>query len=241
VVKIGWQDNPWLPETLKEEKDNLYATDPEAAAHVWGGECWVNSESRVLRRKYIIEPFGLSVKWHGPYYGADWGFASDPAAVVRCWIEEVKLHSGGVVRRLYIDKEAYGLHVEIDDLPALFKEVPGTEDYKIRADNARPELISNLRSKGFNIVAADKWPGSVKDGITVLRSFDKIIIHSDCEHVAEEARLWRYKTDRLTGDVLPDLVDRDNHTWDSVRYALEPIIKTKKGGKYAGAIHRSAA
>lgn len=37
VVKVGWQDNPWLPETLTAEKDYLYSIDPEAASHIWGG------------------------------------------------------------------------------------------------------------------------------------------------------------------------------------------------------------
>lgn len=37
VVKVGWEDNPWLPEPLKAEKDYLYDIDPEAADHIWGG------------------------------------------------------------------------------------------------------------------------------------------------------------------------------------------------------------
>lgn len=37
VVKVGWEDNPWLPEVLREEMLHDYATDPEMAAHVWGG------------------------------------------------------------------------------------------------------------------------------------------------------------------------------------------------------------
>ena len=39
VVKIGWQDNPWFPEVLRQEKDDLYKRNPAEAAHVWGGKC----------------------------------------------------------------------------------------------------------------------------------------------------------------------------------------------------------
>jgi phage terminase large subunit len=38
VVNINWEDNPFLPETLRKEKDDLYARDPESADNVWGGK-----------------------------------------------------------------------------------------------------------------------------------------------------------------------------------------------------------
>jgi phage terminase large subunit len=37
VVKIGWQDNPWFPATLRAEKDDLRARDPDAYLNVWEG------------------------------------------------------------------------------------------------------------------------------------------------------------------------------------------------------------
>lgn len=39
VVKVNWSDNPWFPETLKDEKDHLRVTDPDAYRNVWEGEC----------------------------------------------------------------------------------------------------------------------------------------------------------------------------------------------------------
>jgi len=37
AVEIGWSDNPWLPEVLRQEKDDDYASDPDTAEQVWGG------------------------------------------------------------------------------------------------------------------------------------------------------------------------------------------------------------
>lgn len=37
VVEVNWQDNPWFPKVLEDEKDQDYASDPEIAEHVWGG------------------------------------------------------------------------------------------------------------------------------------------------------------------------------------------------------------
>lgn len=39
VVKIGWQDNPWFPEVLRQEKDELKRKNPVEYEHVWEGHC----------------------------------------------------------------------------------------------------------------------------------------------------------------------------------------------------------
>jgi phage terminase large subunit len=39
VLKVGWQDNPWFPATLRAEMEHLRATDPDAYSHVWEGNC----------------------------------------------------------------------------------------------------------------------------------------------------------------------------------------------------------
>ncbi len=220
VVEIGWQDNPWFPDELRREKDYLYRVDPEAAAHVWGGKCRRVTDAQVLRGRWRVEAFEPDATWQGPYYGADWGFSVDPTALVRCYVYG---------RTLYVRHEAYGVGVEIDQTPKLFDGVPDARRYVIRADNSRPETISWMQRNGYpRVRAAEKWPGSVEDGVEFLRSFETIVIHPECPHTAEEARLWSYKTDRLTGDVLPDLVDKHNHCWDAIRYALEPITKSSR-------------
>jgi phage terminase large subunit len=137
---------------------------------------------------------------------------------VRCWI-------GG--RTLYVSHEFWGVGVDIDLLPARFDTIPGARDYVTRADSARPETISYLQRHGYSRVeAAHKWAGSVEDGIAFLRQFEEIVIHPRCEHAAQEARLWSYKVDPLTEDVLPDLKAGNEHTWDAVRYALGPLMRT---------------
>ena len=110
-------------------------------------------------------------------------------------------------------------------LGAFVSKLVDSKKDMIRADNARPELISHLKREGFSIRAADKWKGSVEDGITYLRSFDEIVIHEDCINTIKEAELWSYKTDKINGEPLSELVDANNHAFDALRYALQPIIK----------------
>lgn len=214
---VNWDQNPWLSDELKAEKDYLYSVDPEAAAHVWGGQPRRITDAQVLRGRYVIESFEPGKDWSGPHFGADWGFSVDPTALVRCWVNG---------RRLYIEHEAYGVGVDVDDTPALFDKVPGAKSHTIRGDSARPEMISHMRRNGYpRIVGSYKGKGSVEQGVEHLRSYEQIVIHPRCVHAAEEARLWSYKTDRLTGDVLPVLLDKHNHLiCDATRYALEPII-----------------
>ncbi|MGA8539321.1 MAG: PBSX family phage terminase large subunit [Terriglobales bacterium] len=223
VKKVNWQENPWLPEVLRQEKDYLYRVDPEAADYVWGGNPRTNLSAQIFHGKYIVSEFEPRDGWAGPYYGADWGFAADPTVLMRCWIDG---------RRLLVDGEAYGFGVELDRVPGLFEQVPRSREYLIRADNSRPETIAHIKSRGFRIEGASKWDGSIEDGIGFLRSFEQIVIHPRCTHLQDEARLYSYKRDRLSGDVLPDIVDKHNHCWDSIRYALEPIVRRSRMAVY---------
>lgn len=130
---------------------------------------------------------------------------------------------------LYIDAEAYGTGIELDETPALFDTIPTSRHWPIKADSARPETISFMARKGFRISAAKKWAGSVLDGIALLKSFTRILIHPRCKHTAEEFRMYSYKVDRANGDILPVPVDAWNHAIDAARYALDGYVKRSGG------------
>jgi phage terminase large subunit len=215
VIQVNFSDNPWFPDVLKAEMEFDRRNDMDKFRHVWLGEYQTISEAQVLRGKYIVDEFEPGADWHGPYYGADWGFAVDPSTLIRTWIHG---------KKLYIEYEAYGVGVDIDALPQMFDEVPRARQFTIRADCARPETISYMVKQGFRIVGAGKWSGSVADGIAYLRGFEQIVIHPRCVHTIQEANFWRYKQDKMTGDVLPVLVSGNEHCWDAIRYAHEPLI-----------------
>ena len=217
VVHSTYLDNPLCPEVMRKEAERLQRLDPVAYAHIWLGEYNKIPDAIVLHGKWRIEDFDPpAAGWDGPYFGADWGFARDPTVLIKCWIG---------AGRLWIEHEARGVGISLDATPELFSSVPGWDQHLIRGDSSRPETIHHLVSRGLSIVGAGKWPNSVKDGIAVLRSFEEIIIHPRCRGIADEARTWSYKTDRLTKDPLPILADGNDHGWDAVRYALEPLIK----------------
>lgn len=218
VRKVNYDENPYFPAELKAEMEWDRKNDYEKYLHIWEGYPRTFSDAQIFRGKYSVEPFedGLCEKADRLFFGADFGFAKDPSTLVRCFILD---------KKLYIDYEAYGVGVEIDELPQLYMSVPGADKWPIKADSARPETISYLKTRcGFNISGAEKWQGSIEDGIAYIKSFDKVIIHPRCKHTADEFRLYSYKTDKLTNEVLPIVLDKNNHLCDSIRYALDGYI-----------------
>jgi phage terminase large subunit len=226
--EVNWIHNPWFPAELMAEKDYLYAVDAEAAEHVWGGKTNTRSNAVIFRGKYTIA--GMTPvwdadfdedNWYGPYYGADWGFSDDPCTLVKMWITPKKMGRP----KLYFEKESWHQHLELDDIADTWRaEIPECASALIRGDNSRPETISHVCGKGLNVIAAEKWPGSVEDGIAFLRSFEQIVIDPSCIHTKEEFRLYKYKVDPVTGDVLKVIIDKHNHCIDGGRYGLEPMI-----------------
>jgi phage terminase large subunit len=217
IARLNHNDNPWFPVELESERLQDLSRDPDYYAHVWEGECISRRDAQVLAGKWHVEEFTPQSSWDGPYYGLDWGFASDPTAAVKCWSYD---------GCLWIEEEAGKVGLELDDTVAyLSPRLSGISAHTVRADCSRPESISYVKRNGMpRCVPVRKWAGSVEDGIQHLRSYRKIIVHPRCQEVARECRLYSYKVDRLSGDILPVPLDANNHYMDAIRYALEPLI-----------------
>jgi phage terminase large subunit len=212
VIRVNYADNPWFPTVLKDEMEYDKRRDPDKYQHVWRGEYLQNSQSRVFRN-WRIEDFDAPPDAIHRL-GADWGFSVDPTTLVRCHI---------IGRTLYIDFEAYMVGCEIVNTPELFMQVPEAEKWPIVADSARPETISHMRRNGFpKIMTAVKGPRSVEEGIEFLKNYT-IVVHPRCTHTIDELTLYSYKTDPLTGKILPVLEDKKNHVIDALRYACEAV------------------
>ena len=210
IVQVNYMDNPWLPDVLRAEMEYDRGRDLDKYEHVWLGGYVKNTEARVFKN-WRVEDFETpNDAIHR--LGADWGFSVDPTCAVRCHI---------VGRKLYVDYEAYRVGCDITDTPELFMTIPEAEKWAMTADSARPETISHLRKNGFpRILPAVKGARSLEEGVEWLKSFE-IIVHPRCRHTIEELTSYSYKTDPLTGSVLPVLQDKDNHVIDALRYANE--------------------
>ncbi|HHT7764193.1 PBSX family phage terminase large subunit [Pasteurella multocida] len=221
IVEMNYTDNPWFPDVLEQERLNdKKRLDDATYRWIWEGAYLEASEAQIFNGKYEELEFKPNQDFNGPYFGLDFGFAKNPTAVVKCWVFD---------NNLYIEHEAGNTGLELDHTAGFLKErVPDIEKYILRADSARPESISYLKRNGIpRIEGVKKWSGSVEDGIEHIKSYRKIYIHPRCKETLREFRLYSYKTDRLTGDVLSTVLDEHNHYIDAIRYALNPLIQSK--------------
>lgn len=220
-AELNWRDNPWFNAGLEQERQEDLKNRPDTYEHVWEGGYLELTEAQVFHNHFEIDSFEPDSDWNGPYHGLDFGYSQDPTAATQSFIHK---------NVLYIRREAHKKKLELNEtVPFLTRSVPQIAMHKVRCDNARPESISYLQNHGMpQAVACLKGKGSVEDGIEYIKSFDRVVIHPDCPETAREFRLYSYKVDALSGDILPKIVDANNHHIDSLRYALEPMMRMRR-------------
>jgi phage terminase large subunit len=214
VTFVDYGDNPYFRATaLPYEMEVLKKGNYKRYQHVWEGAYDDTHESKVFPNVHIGRvdiPSDIPAR-----YGLDFGFGADPSFIV-------KLYANPRKRQLYIAEEAAG-RVPMDELPELIRSVVESDFDLIHADASQPGTIEFLQRRRLNVHPAKKGPGSVKSGINFMQGY-AIIIDPRCEQMREEARLYSWMTDRLTGRALSTPVDANNHGWDACRYALEDFI-----------------
>lgn len=218
LVHVNSEQNPFLPETLRKERDqDRIRLSPEDYDHIWNGAYNEKSDALVFKDKFEVDYFEPEKEWTR-LQGMDWGFSQDPTAAVCCFTDDTNL---------YIRYEAGEVGLELDDTASfILEKIPDFNKFSIRADNARPESISHVRRKGLpKIIGEPKL--KIEDGVEFLRNFNSIIIHPECKETIKEFGLYAYKIDKRSGDILPVIIDKNNHYIDAIRYALYPLIKNK--------------
>ena len=148
-------------------------------------------------------------------YGLDFGFSNDETAMVaiyelgdgRTGVEEI-LYKKGILGSQYAE---ILMSQNIDP------------NVLIVADSARPEIIAEIKAKGYRIVGADKNPGSVKRGID--RVSQRQIVYSG-DNLKREYLSYAWRKKR-TGEVLDEPQDGNDHALDATRYAIDDLSKKR--------------
>lgn len=97
-------------------------------------------------------------------------------------------------------------------------------NFIVWADSEDPRTINELVKLGIRAVGVKKGPDSVRHGIKWLQSLSGIYIDPiECPETYKEFSRYEYKMDKH-GQYTGELVDKDNHTIDSTRYALNNVI-----------------
>lgn len=207
----------WLGEQFFIEAEHLKKVNEKAYRHEYlgevtgtGGEVFTNVTARKISDEEI-KAFDRIRR------GLDFGYAVDPAAYVVCHFDKTR-------RRLYIFHEVYQVGLSNRKLSELIKQ-ENTSNKLVIADSAEPKSIAELRGYGINIRGARKGPDSVDYGIKFLQDLEEIIIDPErCPNTLREFVNYELEKDK-DGNFKAEFPDKNNHTIDAVRYALEDDMR----------------
>lgn len=173
------------------------------------------------------------------FSGVDFGFAADPACFIRCSYD--RKHE-----TIYILNEIYKRGMSNRQLaeeiaPLVEGDTKGSsylspvsglcfQDHSdIYCDAAEPKSISDLRDHGLKQArACHKEPGCVAYRVKWLQHRRIVVDPARTPNAARELANYEYEKDK-DGNMLSSLPDRDNHSIDSLAYALDREIYRKRG------------
>lgn len=210
-------DNPYISKEFTQEAEHIKETN--ILKYIW---------------EYLGEPIGSGVvpfdnlvfekitdkqisEFDNIRQGIDWGYANDPFHFTR-------LHYDKTRRRIYIFDEIHEVKLSNRNASIKIKE-KGYANEKIFADSSEPKSIDEMWDYGLKIYSAKKGAGSVEYGEKWLDDLEAIIIDPQrCPYTTREFESIDYATDK-DGNPKNKLEDKDNHSIDAVRYALNEDMR----------------
>jgi phage terminase large subunit len=214
ILKTTFKDNAFLEqddiERLENETDEYYYN-----VYTLGNWGVLGS---VIFKNWKVEDCTEIRKTADNYKnGLDFGFASDPAALVRT-------HYDRKHKTIYILDELYQRGMTNDILAEEVKAMIGYE--YVVCDSSEPKSIKELKNYGINAVGAKKGKDSVAHGIQWLQQ-QTIIIDVSCQNFKNEIQQYQWK--EIQGQAVPIPIDKNNHLIDALRYSYEEEYKESTG------------
>lgn len=215
-VPKDWLGEQFIIEAEHLKKVNItkYEHDYLGAVTGTGGEVFLNVTIRKITDEEISNFDRIK-------RGLDWGYAQDPFAYI-------VMHYDKTRKRLYIFKEIYQTRLSNSKAAEKIKQLdPNSKT--IIADSAEPKSIKDLKDLGLKVRGAKKGPDSVDYGIKFLsEEIEEIIIDSDrCPNAAREFLGYETEKDK-DGNFKGEYPDKNNHTIDAARYAMEDEIRQNR-------------
>jgi len=210
LIHSTYKDNPFLPESQVKEIENLIMYDESYYKIYALGEKGTGKTTIYTHWKHYEHLPEIKET----YYGLDFGF-NHPTALI-----EVNV----IDDTTYVKEIIYKEGLTSADLIKMMDELQISKKKEIVCDYARPEIIEDLRRKGYNAKNAIK---DVKDGIDSVKS-SGLYIHKESLNLLKEISAYKWK---VNGDILLDEpVKVYDDAMDAMRYAIHYWkSKNKKG------------
>jgi phage terminase large subunit len=203
IIKSTYKDNPFLPDSIIRQIENLKFTD-EALYQIYALGERARSRSNIYANWSFTKE--RPTKFKDYVYGLDFGY-NHPTALVRIYWHEDDL---------FIEPVIYQSYLTTSDLIDKFKQLGIEETVEIQADYSRPEIIAELRNAGYNVNNANK---EVKQGINYVKMFK--IFAKDDENLIKEYNnyMWKKVKDLITDEP----IKLHDDAMDAIRYAVHFI------------------
>ena len=202
-IKSTYKDNPFLPDSIKAQIEDLKRTD-EALYQIYAlGEKAISKSNIYSQWSFVAHRPSRFVKY---VYGLDFGY-NHPTALMRVYYCDNDIYIEPVIYESYLTTTML-----IEKLATLGIEQTVT----ILADYSRPEIIQEMNIAGYDVQNANKV---VKKGIDNLKTFG--VICQDDKAIRREYENYKWKK---IGDFITDEpVKLFDDAMDAIRYATTHI------------------
>ena len=198
-------------EHLKEVNPDAYDNEYMGVANGDGGNVFEYLEIREITDEEIAT-------FDRIYQGVDWGFNPDPYAFVRIYYDHAR-------ETIYFIDEIYGTKMLNSDTAAIILE-RGYNDYLVTCDSQENKSVADYNDQGIKARAAIKGPGSVDYGMKWLCGRKLVIDQRRTPNVHREFTRYEFERDK-EGNIVRGYPDKDNHSIDATRYALESFYNQR--------------
>lgn len=203
TIKSTYKDNPFLDKNIIKAIEDLKRTD-EDLYQIYALGKRIISRQNIYRGWEFLEQ--KPERFRQFIYGLDFGF-QHPTALTRIWWDE---------KDLFLEPVIYESYMTSADIVARFDDLGIEKNIEILADYARPEIIHELITAGYNVLDADK---SVQSGINSVKTF-KVYCQN---HEAARKEYENYKYKKVRDNITDDPVKLHDDFMDSVRYGVKYV------------------
>lgn len=225
-LKSTEKDTIYIGGTYKDNIKNLnqktvdnyerYKTkNPDHYHNMISGLVSEGARGRIYKDWKIIPDAEFEALPYDSYYGLDFGFSNDPAALI-----EIKEHNDNVwCRELLYEVGLTNVGKKGNSLSERFESL-GLERGKstIFADGAEPKSIQELRDDDWNVIACPKGADSIRAGIDLLLSKNVHYTESS-KNIDTENHEYKWALDK-NKEPTNKPIDDFNHAKDGIRYGV---------------------
>ena len=193
-----------LSESFVKQIEDMKVRRPEKYNHqIMGG--WLKRAEGVIFTDWNIGKFNDDID---SIFGMDVGFSVDESVLVEVAIDKKR-------KLIWLKEHYYKAGLSTTQLYELNRRYAGSGLTVM--DNSEPRLLSELKTKGINLIPTIKKKGSILAGISLMQDHQIIIDNSSVNLIRE----FNNYTWKLSG-AIP--IDKFNHGIDASRYAIQYLL-----------------